>query len=352
MPGFFTDAGQADSGVPLQASPYNPAAAGRFGGPQSNLGGGNGTAPPASPPAPAPAWQPAEMPDFMTPAMQSYVNQFKASQASQQQAINAGLMQAMQGLGQRRDAAAQLVASVPGTYQGISNAANADSAAANKLVADQPNGVTGPATQAIQQLNTNANNSIATAGKQITPLLNMGVAADYSKGQTTLSNQQMQNNAALAQQQSQFDQHMLDQRAQAQSEWDKMQASFHHDDTTAKNAADNQKNFLLWERDNNLVPKSNDPLSAAQDQYAVTHGFRDYATLQNAQDGEYTKAVIKAFSTGQKVPLPGAGNVTIHGSDRAKLTKQVAGDNQDVYHYLVMTGVITAKDQKDAGLAG
>lgn len=192
----------------------------------------NGGSTPIIPPGPQPTGlglaagndtSSASSADFMTPAMQQYVDQFKASQANQQQAINAGLMQAMQGLGQRRDAAAQLVSSLPGQYGTIMNEANADQKNSAAVDARAKGAPVSPNSAAVlganSQLISNANKQIGIAGKQGVPLLNMAVAADYSKGATTLNNTHMQNQAQLADRQQAFDSDML----KSQAAWQQQQ---------------------------------------------------------------------------------------------------------------------------------
>lgn len=171
----------------------------------------------------------------MTPAMQAYVDQFKQSQAAQQQTINAGLLQAMHGLGERRDAAAQLVASLPGQYGNIQNEANQDLAASAQTAA-LPKGV--PTTADAQAvMNTtnqgiaNGNAQIGIAAKQGVPLLNMATAADYSKGATTLQNTHMMNQAQIQAQQQGFDSDML--KAQAQFQHDQAAQQQAHSDALA-----------------------------------------------------------------------------------------------------------------------
>jgi hypothetical protein len=241
---------------------------------------------PGTGPAAPDNWTPPPMPDFMSPAMTQYVQQFQASQAKQQQAINAGLMQAMQGLGQRRDAAANLVASMPGQYNNIMNEANAD--LANSKGANAPmigrNGGPAPVDAAgasNAQLIANSNKQIGIAGKEGTPLLQAGVTADYSKGATTLSNQKMQNDASLAQQAQAFAMQQAQAKAQAEQDWIKMQYGWHHDQQMQQQAnqnnpdsLQNREAFMQWEADHGMLPKTNDPLSAAADQAAIGAGFQ------------------------------------------------------------------------------
>src|SRR5258708_1791601 len=99
----------------LQSSYALPDSGPAGGAPNSNV---PGTYPPVATAPTAPAPTPIAPPtSFMTPALLQYVNQFRQSQAQQQQAMNAGLVQALQGLGERRDAAAKVSAQLPGQYE-------------------------------------------------------------------------------------------------------------------------------------------------------------------------------------------------------------------------------------------
>jgi hypothetical protein len=179
-----------------------------------------GTAPPVAP-APAPA------PSFMTPAMQQYVDAFHASQGAQQQAINSGLAAALQGLGARRDAAAKSAAALPGQYQAAyDQATQAQQAAAQQASAAFGNGAIGG--NAYEGLISAANANERAAGTAAQPLLEAGITADYSQGQTALQNTHMANQAAVSDANLQFQGEM----AKAQADWQQ-----HQDDLKAASAA-------------------------------------------------------------------------------------------------------------------
>lgn len=144
-----------------------------------------------------------QAPEFMTPAMQAYVDQFHASQAQMQQSLNSSLAQALSGLKQRRDAAAKVVATLPGEYDAAyTQATNAATSAAHNAASAFHGPTIGGATGQKDIAKGNAN--ARAAGKAAQPLLEAGITADYSKGQTTLANTNMQNQALLADQNAQF----------------------------------------------------------------------------------------------------------------------------------------------------
>jgi hypothetical protein len=316
-----------------------------------------GLAPPPPPPPPPPQWQPPPMPDYMTPAMSQYVSQFQASQAQQQQAINSGLLQAMQGLGQRRDAAAKLVASVPGQYNAIqaqaTQAANSN-AGAPTVTAGQGAGVAQAAVNSNNALIAEGNRSIGQAGASMTPLLNMGVAADYSKGQTTLNNTHMMNQAAIAQQQTDFDQKMAEMKASAAQDWMKMQYGYHHDDAVRQqertdpnnmNSVQGQEAYHQWMQDHGLEPKNT--ANGAADLNAQHFHFNDAADMQAASSGPWYQAVSQALVTGKNAPLNMPGmpqGSTVHGGNRDDLLKQVVGSNVNTLWALRANGLISDAD--------
>lgn len=179
------------------------------------------------------AHQPPTAPEFMTPAMQAYVNQFQQSQQAQQQALNGSLVQALQGLGQRRDAAAKVAATLPGQFEQAYARANTSQQQAAK---DAARAFAGPTTagSADNPLIAASNADQRAAGQAAQPLLQAGITADYSKGATTLANTDMANKASLAEQQSQFDQ----QLAMAAQQWaehqQQQQSAYAHDVGMAK----------------------------------------------------------------------------------------------------------------------
>lgn len=167
-----------------------------------------------APGAPTPQFQAQE---FMSPAIAQYVAQFQASQAAQQQAINAGLLQAMQGLGTRRDAAAKSVTAL--TPQ-VAATLGSELAAQANTQAVSSTGLRGPMVAPTVGGQTLANvvaagaKETAATNKSSSADLQAGVAADYTKGKTTLSNQQMANQSEVARQQQAFDLQMMAMKAQ------------------------------------------------------------------------------------------------------------------------------------------
>lgn len=181
------------------------------------------------------AFHPAAAPEaqFMTPSMQRYVDQFKASQGRQQEAINSGLLQAMQGLGARRDAAAKVAAQVPGEYDKAYAQANADQRQFAKDAGFAGQKTIGGGLEDKAMAAANAQSKASGHANQ--PILEAGITADYSKGATTLNNTHMQNQAAISEQQQAFDLQMLN----AQAQWDSQQQQYKqaNSDAAARQAA-------------------------------------------------------------------------------------------------------------------
>lgn len=205
-----------------QPAPLTPAAGpqmtssygtgGGYGRGGSGFYPGTGTIPAAPPAAPPP---PPPTPEFMTPAMQTYVNQFHQSQAAQQQAMNSALVQSLQGLGARRDAAAKAVATLPGEYNTAYANATADQRQAAKDAGAAFGVGAGSNIHAGEAANAARTAGDKTAGIAANPIIQSGVTADYTKGVQTLGNEDFQNKAVLAQNQQAFDLAM----AQNQAQW-------------------------------------------------------------------------------------------------------------------------------------
>lgn len=224
------------------------------------------------------------------PGVQAYVQQFAASQGAQQQAINASLLQAMQGLGARRDAAAKVVATAPQEATQAYHNALAAQTAAGKTAAHAAGGPTigGSAMDA-----TLAHASaIANAGAQKgQPLLEAANTANYTQGQNALNNTQLQNEGALQQQQAQFDQSM----ALAKMGYDAQAA-----------AAQQGENYNIL---NSKLGTQN-----AIDQYAQTYG-------KTAQTPAQTNAAALALYQQEQGSAPAQGPAGQAGFTTAEAAK-------------------------------
>jgi hypothetical protein len=214
------------------------------------------------------SYEPGEMtgPSHMTDAMATYVAQFQRSQAAQQQAINAGLVQALGGLGQRRDAASKVVATLPGEFDKAYLQATANQHEQAKLTAPPTSPVplserAAAAERANQASITAGNTQAQAAGHANQPLLEAGIAADYSKGATTLDNTKMQNQAALSDEATQFamqqyrDQFQADQSRQAAGE------AYMRDVAGQKTAHDYRMEEAAFSSSLGGTPKDNAPAS-------------------------------------------------------------------------------------------
>lgn len=162
---------------------------------------------------------PALDPSLVAPFNPSgdYAAQFHASIGSQRQALDNALATSLAQLGGRRDAAAKVIAGIPGQVQGEFKAANAR-AANVKGNADKAEGVGranggkgGDLNAGLYAQDLNQNEAASTA---VTPLLQLGATANYDLGASGLQQQHLAGVSALEQQQAAFDQQMAGQQSQ------------------------------------------------------------------------------------------------------------------------------------------
>ena len=284
-------------------------------------------------------------PQFMTEAMQKYVNQFNQSQAAQQQSINAGLVQALAGLGSRRDAASKVAATLPGEYDKAYLHATANQQQAQKNAAFGHDTIGGNANE---PLITAANTQQQAAGHANQPLLEAGIAADYSKGATTLANTKMQNEADVAAGQRAFDMQMLQSQAQFQQGSQDKTAQYAHDREMA--ILNSQLGIDAYKAQNpnkslTFAQQEANNITAANDQRAVSVGFRSAADANAATSDPYYSAVATALTPGSKGGrLPNGINVVAPGGDRTKLLQQVAASNLNTLRALLFNHVINDAD--------
>jgi hypothetical protein len=287
----------------------------------------------------------------MTPALQQYVNQFQQSQAAQQQAMNAGLVQALQGLGSRRDAAAKVAATLPGQYeQAYTQATQAGQAAANTAGKALNLGPGVPAasgaTQQAAAGDLGANAAVNAAGREGgiagQPLLQAGINADYSKGATTLANTNMQNQASVDQQQGAFDQ----QLALAQQGY-----------TQGVNMANLNSSLGVqaWKQENPnaaLTPAQQQAAAnqQAQDAQAIKFGFANYAQQQQTQaSAPYAEALAAINGQGLTAGMQRWG---MHGTPSASdMIRYLQENNVDVLKALYANSALTQPGTTAAGAA-
>lgn len=277
--------------------------------------------------APAPAAPAAPNVGFMTPAMQNYINQFNASQESQSQALNAGLLGAMQGLGQRRDAAAQVANALPASYEAAYKQSAADEAHAARQAVSAYGAKGKQAIGGGRDAAANAGMIAAekASGASEVPFIQSGITADYSKGATTLSNTDMQNKAAIAQQQSQFDEQMALAQAQYQQQAAMQNSTFAHDASMAQlsstlgvnaNKAELGNQLSLEQKYGQLPATPQTSIQQANDQAAVSAGF----------PGGYTQ-LSQALSSPAYTTAAGKLSGNLGGSDRANYIRSITDQN-------------------------
>lgn len=229
-------------------------------------------------------------PSFLTPEMQRYINQFRSSQGAQQSAINAGLVQALQGLGERRDAAAKVANTLPAQYDERLKAHKANAARANTVADTAFGGRATPGENADKGVNIGRAASATAAGHATQPLLQAGITADESKGRTTLANTHMQNQASIAATQQEFDSRM----ALAAAEWgrgqdDKTAAYAHDREMAVLNSSLQTEQYKATHPNTGLTPQQEADLqrstqrSTALDNEAIGSGFTSYQQYESAR---------------------------------------------------------------------
>lgn len=280
---------------------------------------------------------------FMTPAMQTYINQFQQSQAQQQQAMNAALTQALVGLGQRRDAAAKVAATLPGTYNAAYNQALQANLGASKAA---KGAFQGSGSAAIAPVVKQGMAEERAAGQASQPLINAGITADYSKGATTLANTNMSNEAGLAANQQAFDAQILQDQIQAGNQAQQYKQQLGQDVLASALGV----NAYKQENPNAaLTPQQQEQLGVRQtlDTNAAQHGFTGYAQYQETvQSPAYQWALPAVVSGGKNLQagqnVPGLGVVPRGLDSTAKVVQWVAQTNPLVLAALTMQGLIPA----------
>jgi hypothetical protein len=306
--------------VPPQPTPGPPIATSLGtgnpeGGLASNMSGGYlGPQGQLTAPTPPPVQQPiiATTPaEFMTPAMQQYVNQFHQSQQAQQGALNSALVTATQGLNARRGAAAKVAATLPHDAQKAYDATRQEQA---RAAADAASAFTGGTIAG--NADVKGNQARAGAGVHATlanqPLLQAGITADYTKGQSALANTDMQNKAALAQASQQFDQSMALAQAQYNEQQQAQQAGFTHDTQMAQlNSTLGTKEYMATHPGGALTPaqqllqreqydaytRSTAPASGPAGQAGFSAG--DVDKIHSTPDYQNVQQVLAEVSSGK-----------------------------------------------------
>lgn len=293
-------------------------------------------------------------PSFMTPAVQAYINQFQQSQEAQQQAMNAGLGSALSGLAARRDAAAATAAQLPAQYEQayrqLTGADTRSAAAAGN--AFQGSGSAKPA----QQANAAGNQTMNDIGA-LQPLLKAGITADYTQGQTALENTNMQNQAAVADQQRQFDQQLALAQIQFQEQQSAQQAGYGHDIAMAELqsslGSQGLANQLAVEKQYGVLPTQSTPQQQLQlseqqnlDTQAQQAGFTNYAQLQDTIASPAYKAAVSLVNGSSGIDatalgLPAGTSLAKGSGGLQKTIQQLQQYNPNLLKALVYNHVIT-----------
>lgn len=199
--------------------------------------------------------------DAWNASNQQYIDAFNKHYADSQGRLQSNLNQALGELGQRRDAAAQVVAGLPGQINSSYNFASgllggAEKAGLGALSKDVRGGASAYNAPALETLALNR-----AAGQNLAPFLNLGMMANYQSGAAGLRQQEMVGEQSLADQRANFDMEQLhtksqheqaiadraaewahqDAATQSQRDWQSKQAEKEHgwktEDTAAQNKA-------------------------------------------------------------------------------------------------------------------
>lgn len=224
---------------PKQIGPWLPGAA------PSQQPGYIGTADPAkgqgyAPPPAAPA-QPQLAPNQygLDPSLTAYLDQFNTSLAGSRKAIDTQLAQAMGELGQRRDAAAHVVAGLPGEISrayapaqaGLQQAGVAGQGALSQDVRGSVGAMSGPLQSALAMEKG--------GGNAMRPYLDLANQANYGAGSAALRQQAMIGQQSIDAQQREFVQSLLANQLQRKQANDDFYA--HSQFTHDLNAEDDAK---------------------------------------------------------------------------------------------------------------
>lgn len=182
--------------------------------------------------SPAPAAAPAPL---VNPAYQPYIDQFTKSLDASRAAVTAQLAQAQQSLGQRRDAAAQVVAAIPAStaagYQDATNQQNAATQFAQSQlspdVAARVQAQGAPLQQALAQNKGGADSSI--------PFAQLANEAQYGGGLAAIQQAGADQNAQLDTEGRSMQTSLLQNQMQEQQQQE--QNAFTMQQTAAQNAA-------------------------------------------------------------------------------------------------------------------
>lgn len=180
--------------------------------------------------------------DAWNASNQQYINAFNQHYGESQARLQSNLQQALGELGQRRDAAAQVVAGLPGQINSSYNFASgllnsSEKAGLGALSKDVRGGASAYNAPAQETLALNR-----TAGQNLAPFLNLGMLANYQSGAAGLRQQEMVGEQGLADQRANFDMEQLRTKSQHdQTIADQNAAWAHQDAATASQRAWEEK---------------------------------------------------------------------------------------------------------------
>lgn len=291
--------------------------------------------------------------DGFGPVMSNYLRAFNASIAASRANINTQLAGALGELGQRRDAAAKVVAGLPADIAAnTATGVGALGAAANGAAAGLAPGAAQYSGPSVGQLQGDlvAAGSGATGAAASDQLANM---ANYQSGETALKQQAFAGNQALDDSQRAYLQQLqLKQLDGIQAQQQARQAN----DTYAAHAAIDDKY-----RRSDAAYNADQQTRATNDQAAKAAGLDNAAELDQLQSSPAYRFAIDAMTTGLYRPTQGAQKggilsqndgplkqVKMSGADVAKM---YAGSNPKLVYALLAGGHLSLADVVAAGLA-
>jgi hypothetical protein len=287
--------------------------------------------------------------DGFGPITSNYLRAFNASIASQRSSIDTQLAQALGELGQRRNAAAGVIAGLPGAVG--TNAAQAGAGlaqAGQAATAGLDPGAAAAIPTGVPQLQAGIK-GVATGYSGMAPLLNLANMANSQGGEALLNSSADQAQDALGQQQQQFLQQLALQQLQTTAS----------NDQYAQHAAIDDKYRLGDLAAQNAATQQNTADTAAQ-----AAGLQNAAQLTSIQNSPAYKFAVQAMTTGlynNSVPngiFTGGNAGAQYGGHAGELQKQsgaqiakMYSSNPTLLYALLAGGHLTQADLVSAGVS-
>lgn len=292
----------------------------------------------------------------LDPSLTAYLSQFNSSIANSRKSIDTQLAQAMGELGQRRDAAAKVVAGLPGEVNqayapaqaGLQQAGVAGQGALSQDVRGSVGALAGPLQSALAQEKG--------GGNAMQPYLDLANQANYGAGSSALRQQAMVGQQALDSKQQDFVQSLLQNQLSRQQANDDFysHSQFTHDlnqqDTQAAHAtavqdATNAHNTAKTDAQDQAI--SGETGGHIQSQ-AEMDAIRSSPAYKYAVSSMTTAGFLSGMSPqeAQQVKAMGINIPTLTGSEIATKYAQ----NPQLLYALLADNRITPADISKAGI--